>query len=175
MNIPLKPGSKVTVRLLKAPRPDVEYPAVVRSDDGEHLAVVAPWFGDEPRDMVLAGEVFARFEPGDLWTEHYWRSRWYSIKEVRTAAGELKGWYCDVARPATAFPDAPEGPRLEVADLDLDLWLSADHTRILRLDEDEFEDSGLREREPETAARAEAALDELAAMAHRGGFAELLA
>ena len=166
----VSPGSPITVRLLKAPRPDVEYPAVVRHDDGEHLAVVAPWFGDAARDMG-----FARFEPGDMWTEHYWRSRWYSIKEVRTGAGELKGWYCDVARPAVAVADAPDGPRLEVADLDLDLWLSADHAEVLRLDEDEFEASGLREREPQTAARAEAALDELEAMARRDGFAALLA
>lgn len=166
----LKPGTTITVRLLKAPRPDVEYPAEVRHDDGEHVVLVAPWFGDVPRDMG-----FAVFEPGDVWTEHYWRSRWYSIKEVRTGAGRLKGWYCDVTRPSTALPDAPEGPRLEVADLDLDLWLSADQTQILRLDEDEFEDSGLREREPQTAAQAEASLDELEAMARCGGFPPVLA
>lgn len=163
----LKPETAVTVRLLKAPRPDVEYPATVRHDDGEHLVVVAPWFGDEPRDMG-----YAWFVPGDVWIEHYWRGRWYSIKEVRTATGELKGWYCDVTRPTTV---RPQDARLEVADLDLDLWLSADHTRILRLDEDEFEASGLREREPDTAARAEASLDELEAMARQGGFASLLA
>jgi hypothetical protein len=166
---PLKPGTPVTVRLLKAPRPDVEYPAEVRHDDGDHIAVVAPWFGDAARDMG-----FALFEPGDIWTEHYWRTRWYSIKEVRTGDGELKGWYCDVTRPTTADSEAPDGARLAVADLDLDLWLSGDHAQILRLDEDEFEASGLRDREPETAARAEASLDELEAMARAGGFAALL-
>ncbi|MEY9892987.1 hypothetical protein ABIA35_007006 [Catenulispora sp. MAP12-49] len=169
-NAVLKPGTTITVRLLKAPRPDVEYPAEVRHDDGEHVVVVAPWFGDAPRDMG-----FAVFAPGDVWTEHYWRSRWYSIKEVRTGTGKIKGWYCDVTRPTTVFADSADGPRLEVADLDLDLWLSCDHTQILRLDEDEFEDSGLREREPETAGQAEASLDELEAMAHCGGFAAVLA
>ena len=69
-----------------------------------------------------------------------------------------------------ASADAPGGPRLEVGDLDLDLWLSADHTQILRLDEDEFAASGLCEREPETAAQAQASLDELEAMARCGGF-----
>jgi hypothetical protein len=168
-NAVLKPGTSITVRLLKAPRPDVEYPADVRHDDGEHIVVVAPWFGDSARDMG-----YAMFEPGDMWTEHYWRSRWYSIKEVRAASGVVKGWYCDVARPPVAYPDAAEGPRLEVADLDLDLWMSADHTRILRLDEDEFAASGLSGREPETAAQAWASLDELEAMARCGGFAPLL-
>ena len=42
---------------------------------------------------------FVRFEPGDVFTEYYWRDRWYAVKEVRDAAGVLKGWYCDVTRP----------------------------------------------------------------------------
>jgi len=167
---PLKADAPIKVHLLKAPRPDVEYPAVVLHDDGDHIAVRAPWFGDVARDMG-----FILFEPGDVWTEHYWRTRWFSIKEVRAADGSLKGWYCDVTRPASAVADAPDGPRLDVADLDLDLWLSADHSQVLRLDEDEFEASGLTAREPETAARAVAALDELEAMARRGEFAALLA
>lgn len=169
-NAVLEPGTTITVRLLKAPRPDVEYPAEVRHDDGEHLVAVAPWFGDTARDMG-----FAVFEPGDVWTEHYWRRRWYSVKEVRTAAGAVKGWYCDVTRPCAAYTGGPQGPRLEIADLDLDLWLSADHSQILRLDEDEFLASGLSEREPATAAQARASLDELETMARCGGFATLLA
>ena len=36
-NATLKPGTSITVRLLKAPRPDVEYPAEVQQDDGEHI------------------------------------------------------------------------------------------------------------------------------------------
>src|SRR5947209_4152602 len=82
-----------------------------------------------------------RFEHGDQFTEHYWRDRWYSVKEVRDAAGQLKGWYCDVARPAQAAGEA-----LIVQDLDLDLWVSPDRSTVLRLDEDEFLASGLAER-----------------------------
>ncbi|NUR61347.1 MAG: DUF402 domain-containing protein [Catenulispora sp.] len=166
----LAPSTPVTVRLLKAPRPDVEYPATVLHDDGDRVIVRAPWFGDVPRDMG-----FAVFEPGDVWTEHFWRTRWFSIKEVRTADGAVKGWYCDVTRPATVTAEAPAGPSIAIADLDLDLWLSGDHTRILRLDEDEFEASGLAAREPETAARALASLDELEATAKADGFKVLLA
>jgi predicted RNA-binding protein associated with RNAse of E/G family len=166
----LAPSAAVTVRLLKAPRPDVEYPATVLRDDGDHIAVRAPWFGDAPRDMG-----FAVFEPGDVWTEHFWRSRWFSIKEVCGADGTVKGWYCDVTRPAIVTDEAAVGPRIAVADLDLDLWLSGDHSRILRLDEDEFEASGLADREPETAARALASLDELEAAARGDAFKVLLA
>lgn len=166
----LTPATPITVRLLKAPRPDIEYPAVVLHDDGDHIVVRAPWFGDKPRDMG-----FAVFEPGDVWTEHFWRSRWYSIKEVHAADGAVKGWYCDVTRPAVFTADTSVGPRIDVADLDLDLWLSGDHSQVLRLDEDEFEASGLGEREPDTAVRAVVSLDELEAMARGGGFKGLLA
>jgi hypothetical protein len=159
----LAPGALVTVRLDKHPRPDVRYPATVLADDGEHAVVRAPWAGAEPRDFG-----FVRFGPGDIWTEHYWRTRWYSIKEVVAADGTVKGWYCDVARPALVATD-----EIVVADLDLDLWLSGDGQTVLRLDEDEFAESGLAEREPATAAAAQRALDELAALAAEG-FAGLL-
>lgn len=156
-------GSEVRVRLVKAPRPDVEYPAVVLSDDGTHLVVEAPWAGAPARDLG-----FVRFEQGDVFTEHYWRDRWYSIKEVRDAAGALKGWYCDVTRPARAAAGL-----LVVDDLDLDLWRSADGRTILRLDEEDFIASGLTQRDPVAAGQARRALDELERLA-REGFRGLL-
>jgi hypothetical protein len=155
---PLVPGSEVTVRLVKHPRPEVRYPAVVIADDGTHAVVRAPWAGAPSRDFG-----FVRFEHGDLFTEHYWRDRWYSVKEVRSAAGGLKGWYCDIARPAVIEPGA-----LVVEDLDLDLWVSADRAAVLRLDEDEFLASGLPDRDPAAADRARQALDELEHLALAG-------
>ncbi|MCQ4080011.1 DUF402 domain-containing protein [Streptomyces sp. RB6PN25] len=161
----LAPGSPVTVELVKHPRPDVSYPAVVVLDDADHIVVRAPWAGPPSRDFG-----FTRFEQGDVFTEHYWRHRWYSIKEVRDVAGELKGWYCDVCRPATVRSSA-----LVVPDLDLDLWLSADRATVLRLDEDEFAASGLQERDPDAAEHARRALDELERLARGAdGFAGVL-
>jgi Protein of unknown function (DUF402) len=157
------PGAEIKVRLVKHARRDVRYPAVAVRDDGTRLVVRAPWAGAADRDFG-----FVRFEDGDVFTEHYWRDRWYSVKEVRTAAGVLKGWYCDVCRPAEV-----SGDTVTAEDLDLDLWVSADGETILRLDEDEFEDSGLASRDPEAAARARAALDELERIA-RGGITALL-
>lgn len=154
----LAPGSDVWVRLVKTPRPDVEYPAVVLFDDGTHLAVEAPWAGAPSRDLG-----FVRFERGDVFTEHYWRDRWYSIKEVRGASGARKGWYCDVTRPAWTGEAL-----LVVEDLDLDLWMSADGRTILRLDEDDFVASGLAERDPVAAGHARRALDELERLAREG-------
>jgi hypothetical protein len=148
-------GRRVRIRLVKQIHPDVEYDAVVISDDGTHLVVRGPWAEEEPRDLG-----FVRFEPGDVFTEHYWRDRWYSIKEVRTHSDALKGWYCDVARP-TVVDDG-----LVVSeDLDLDLWVSADGRTVLRLDEDEFAAGGLMDTDPASAAQAWDALAELERLA----------
>jgi hypothetical protein len=148
----------VEVTLTKAGRVKVSYPAQPLADDGTHIAVRAGWAGTGVRDFG-----FVRFEPGDVFTEHYWRDRWYAVKEVRSSDGTLKGWYCDVTRPAVL-----DGDRLTVEDLDLDLWVSADHSEIIRLDEDEFAQSGLAERDPKAASRAVQALDELELLAQRG-------
>ncbi|MDJ0385389.1 DUF402 domain-containing protein [Streptomyces sp. G-G2] len=113
---------------------------------------------------------FVRFEPGDVFTEHFWRDRWYAVKEVRGATGVLKGWYCDITRPAVMS----DGEIL-VEDLDLDLWVSADGSDVRRLDEDEFAESGLAGRDPEAAMRAVAALDALERQARSAaGLAALL-
>jgi hypothetical protein len=159
-----EPAIEVDVILVKAGRTKIRYAATLLHDDGTRLVVRAPWAGDGVRDFG-----FVRFEAGDVFTEYYWRDRWYSVKEVRTAAGALKGWYCDITRPAVLT-----GTRLVVEDLDLDLWRSAEGTDVRRLDEDEFAESGLAQRDPEAAAAAVAALDGLERLARGDGFTGLL-
>jgi hypothetical protein len=162
---PLPSGAPASVRLVKAGRLKVDYPATVVADDGVRVTVTAPWSLPDVRDFG-----FVRFEPGDVFTEHYWRDRWYAVKEVRDARGVRKGWYCDVTRPVVVA-----GGTLTSEDLDLDLWVSADGSEVLRLDEDEFAASGLAGRDPDAAARAVRALDGLEALARRdGGLAPLL-
>ncbi|MER6211460.1 DUF402 domain-containing protein [Streptomyces sp. NPDC001642] len=158
------PAHRLDVVLVKAGRTKIRYAAELLSDDGTRLAVRAPWAGDGVRDFG-----FVRFERGDVFTEYYWRDRWYAVKEVRDSAGRLKGWYCDITRPA-----ALSGTELVVEDLDLDLWVSADGSDVRRLDEDEFEESGLAGSDPAAAAAAVAALDELEGLARAGGFTALL-
>ncbi|GGW48932.1 hypothetical protein GCM10010503_27190 [Streptomyces lucensis JCM 4490] len=153
-----EPADLVEVVLVKGGRTKIRYPARLLHDDGVRISVRAPWAGEGVRDFG-----FVRFEPGDVFTEHYWRDRWYSVKEVRAGDGALKGWYCDVTRPATRT-----GGELVVEDLDLDLWCSADGTVVRRLDEDEFAESGLAERDPGAASAAVAALDELEGLAREG-------
>ncbi|MFI7502005.1 DUF402 domain-containing protein [Streptomyces sp. NPDC049687] len=158
------PAGPLDVVLVKGGRTKIRYAAELLSDDGTRIAVRAPWAGEGVRDFG-----FVRFERGDVFTEYYWRDRWYAVKEVRAATGALKGWYCDVTRPATL-----SGTELVVEDLDLDLWRSADGRDVRRLDEDEFAESGLARTDPEAAAAAVAALDELEALAREGDFAALV-
>ncbi|MGW6542222.1 DUF402 domain-containing protein [Streptomyces massasporeus] len=157
--------ARLEVVLVKAGRTKIRYTGELLADDGTRVAVRAPWAGSGVRDFG-----FVRFEPGDVFTEYYWRDRWYAVKEVRSATGALKGWYCDVTRPARR-----SGQELVVEDLDLDLWRSADGTDVRRLDEDEFAESGLGASDPEAARAALAALDELESLARGGGFTALLA
>jgi len=152
------------VLLVKSGRTKIRYPAELLHDDGNRVTVRAPWAGDGVRDFG-----FVRFEPGDVFTEYYWRDRWYAVKEVRDGQGALKGWYCDITRPATVSTTD-----LVAEDLDLDLWRSADGRDIRRLDEDEFAESGLADTDPEAASAAMAALDELELLAREGGFDALL-
>ncbi|GHB42165.1 hypothetical protein GCM10010306_039750 [Streptomyces umbrinus] len=155
---------QLDIVLVKAGRTKIRYPAELLHDDGTHVTVRAPWAGAGVRDFG-----FVRFEPGDVFTEHYWRDRWYAVKEVRGPEGVLKGWYCDITRPASV-----SGGELVVEDLDLDLWRSADGTAVLRLDEDEFAESGLETTDPQAAAAARSALDELELRAREGDFEALL-
>jgi len=148
-------GDAVEVRQVKHERPGVEYRAEVVFCDERHLIVVATWV-----QTVDIGYVV--FEEGDRSIEHYWTDQWYAIWEVHGRFG-LKGWYCNVARPIHV-----DGLAVTSIDLELDLWVSADSRTIVRLDEDEFEASGLADRDPDAAHHARAALDHLERVAHQG-------
>ncbi|MGF1340245.1 DUF402 domain-containing protein [Streptomyces flavovirens] len=158
------------VVLTKAGRVKIRYQARLLADDGTRISVLAPWSAPGVRDFG-----FVRFEPGDVFTEHYWRDRWYAVKEVRDGEGQLKGWYCDITRPTEVRETAEGGTEIEVEDLELDLWVSADGSEVLRLDEDEFVAGGLADRDPDAGRQAVAALDELERLAKDGGLPGMLA
>jgi uncharacterized protein len=81
-------------------------------------------------DMPFMGISLKR---GDRFLETYYSDRWYNIFEIYDRDdGMLKGWYCNVTRPALFL----EG-RIEYVDLFLDLWVSDTGAQTV-LDEDEF-------------------------------------
>ena len=100
----------------------------------------------------------------DRFLERYYDDRWYNIYEARDKDDDrLKGWYCNVTRPARF-----EGNTIFYTDLALDLLAYPDG-RFLVLDEDEFKALDL---DPETQRQALAGLDALIEMAENKGFAE---
>src|SRR5262245_15266655 len=119
----------ITVYLLK-PRKHttITYQGEILREESDHIVIHARW---ERPTLDLGYVVFAT---GDHFYEHYYTRRWYNIFEVRSATGELKGWYCNVTRPARI-----EGDTIMSEDLELDLFVSPDRSAILRLDLDEFE------------------------------------
>ncbi len=75
---------------------------------------------------------YARFEPGDLFIEHYYVDRWFNIFDIKSANGARKGWYCNIAEPAMIYQD-----HIKQVDLLLDVWVNPAGEPLL-LDEDEF-------------------------------------
>jgi len=102
-------------------------------------------------DLHFMGTVFRE---GDRFVEVYFTNRWYNIFEIHDREDDrLKGWYCNIARPAILEAE----DRLSYEDLALDLWVSPEGAQTV-LDENEF--AALTLDEP-TRIRARAAMEEL--------------
>ena len=128
------------------------YPGWVLRRDDRAIVLRTGW-DRAPLDLG-----YVVLEPGDRWTEYFYADRWYNIFEIRASDGRLKGWYCNVTRPARIGAD-----KVVAEDLALDLWVAPDgETRVL--DEDEFAALPLTPVEREAARRA---LAELQAMVAR--------
>ena len=90
---------------------------------------------------------------GDRFLETYFTDRWYNIYEIHAREDDsLRGWYCNVGKPALL-----DGDCLSYVDLALDLLVFPDGRQVV-LDEDEF----LRlDISPADRRQALAALEEL--------------
>lgn len=70
----------------------------------------------------------------DRFVETFHTDRWYNIFEIYDRDdGQLKGWYCNIGKPAVLEPGL-----VSYVDLALDLWVAADGKQTV-LDEGEFE------------------------------------
>ena len=110
------------------------YEGVVLSRD-EHSIVLEALF--DRADMPFMDVVF---KTGDRFVEYYFTDRWYNIFTVHDRDdGNVKGWYCNVSKPAVFEDDI-----VSYVDLALDLWVSKDGKQTV-LDEDEFEGLNLND------------------------------
>jgi hypothetical protein len=134
---------QVTVRKLDhTGREVISYPGDVLERHSDAIVLCTIW-DRQPVDLD-----FVVLEPDDRWTETFYSDRWYNIFEIRASDGRLKGWYCNVTRPAQITRD-----EVAAEDLALDLWVEPDgNTQVL--DEDEFAKLELPPEEREAALEA---------------------
>ena len=96
--------------------------------------------------------------PGDRFREWFYADRWYNIFRVSAAdGGALKGWYCNITRPAQITQS-----QVAAEDLALDVFVYPDG-RWRLLDEAEFEALELPARERHCAMEAVSAIQALLA------------
>lgn len=101
----------------------------------------------------------------DRFVERYYADRWYNIFAIHDKDDDrLKGWYCNVTRPA----EFTRG-RIAYVDLALDLLVYPDGSCLV-LDEDEFEDLQL---DQATREKARQALDQLVELVKTGGLIQV--
>ena len=104
-----------------------------------------------------------RFETGDSFIETYYADRWYNIFQIHGPDGRLKGWYCNITRPAVIGADT-----VDSEDLELDLVVAPDRAVARLEDEDEYAARNLARDDPEAHAAALAAVEELRALIAAG-------
>jgi predicted RNA-binding protein associated with RNAse of E/G family len=108
-------------------KPVLEYSGELVERDETWVCVRARFnFNDKPVGNVV-------FRRGDTFIEWHFADRWYNIFELHDVSdGHLKGWYCNVTRPAVIREN-----KVEADDLALDILISPAGD-LLVLDEDEF-------------------------------------
>ncbi len=142
-------------------RPVIRYEGEV-VERGVNFVCLIAQFGHADVD---AGCVI--FRRGDTMTEWFFSDRWYNVFRLQDVGnGRLKGWYCNITRPAVI------GDGLVYADdLALDVFVSP-RGELQVLDEDEFAALELTAGERQAASGAVEALRQ-AVDARSGVFTEI--
>lgn len=124
-----EPGRRaVTVHKLSPQGEELwRYEGIVLSQDASSLTLEAHYDreGEDFHGLTL--------RRGDRFVETHYSDRWYNVFAVFDVdTGQLKGWYCNIVRPATL-----ERGQVWSVDLALDLVVLPDG-KWTTLDEDEF-------------------------------------
>ena len=148
----MRPGQQVTVvKLDYRGEEEWRYQGAVLEHSGSNIILEANY---DKRDDDLHGIPLRR---GDRFVETHYSDRWYNVFTIYDVeSGVLKGWYCNITRPARI-----DGDQVVAEDLTLDLIVRPDGSSIV-LDELEFEAQELTSQD---RASARSALRELQALA----------
>lgn len=118
------------------------------------VVVIDALFNARSRDLG-----YMKLETNDLFHEFYYADKWFNIYQVFGSDGIMKGWYCNVTKPALFSEN-----EVAYVDMVLDVFVYPDGRTIV-LDEDEFSEKRETIYSPEDARLAEAAVAELLRMA----------
>ena len=148
----MRPGRQVTVvKLDHRGEEKWRYQGVAL--DRTRSSIILEAIYDQPDDN-LHGIPLRR---GDRFVETHYSDRWYNVFAVYDVQSDLlKGWYCNITRPARI-----DGDQVVAEDLTLDLIVRPDGSSIV-LDELEFE---AQELSSQDRAEARSALSELQGLA----------
>ncbi len=148
----------IEVRLIKpAKGQTICYPATVINCNDRSVTVCARWRLGRV-DLGLFS-----IEPGDTMIETFYTDRWYNIFRVQRPDGTIRGWYCNMARPARISETV-----IETEDLEIDLIVSADRRYVELADLAEYEARGIAQNDPKTDAAVRMAIAELRDLIARG-------
>jgi protein associated with RNAse G/E len=141
-------GETVTVHKLDSAGDETwRYPSEVLRITQASITLVAIF---DREDRSLGGLELRR---GDRFIETFYTDRWYNVFRIHDGQDDhLKGWYCNITRPARIEPG-----HIYADDLALDLVVLPD-AEFQVLDEDEFEALDLS---PDDRQKALGALEEL--------------
>jgi predicted RNA-binding protein associated with RNAse of E/G family len=133
--------------------PLIEYSGEVVARGETWVCVQATFnYDDKPVGPIV-------FRRGDVFIEWHYADRWYNVFEIHDVSdGHLKGWYCNVTRPALITDS-----RVVADDLALDAFVSPDGDMLV-LDEDEFAELDISAEERRLALMA---IEEIRGMMER--------
>lgn len=113
-----------------------QYPARVLERGPGYIRLEA-FFNRDDMDLE-----YAIFKRGDRFIETFYENRWFNVFAIYDRDDSaLKGWYCNISRPAEINETA-----VRCDDLALDLWVSANGETMV-LDQEEFDALPLGEAE----------------------------
>ena len=121
----------------------------------DHFICIEAFFNRDDHELG-----FTTFKRGDRFVEYFYNDRWYNVFVIYDRDdGQLKGWYCNICRPAVWGEEA-----IHCDDLALDVWVAPDGSSLV-LDEDEFAALDIP---PADRQQAQAALESLLTAAQSG-------
>lgn len=111
---------------------------------GDHHICIRAQFAQATRDLG-----YMLLKQGDYFTEWFYDDRWYNVFKVEDIdSGDLKGYYCNLTRPATI-----SDTHVAADDLALDVFIKPNGHTLL-LDQDEYDDLPLNTQEREQVQQA---------------------